>query len=130
MFCFSFKGAKHISFPFQCSNFAGQLTVGFPWWSSGIKKRWSLGRARLFATAWTVAHQARLSMGFCRQAYWSGWPCPFPGDLPDLRMAATSLLSAALASGFFTTSTAWQALTRMLFAFFTPIVSLVYKKFF
>ena len=38
---------------------------------------------RLFATLWTVAHQAPLSMGFFRQEYWSGLPCPPPGDLPD-----------------------------------------------
>ena len=38
---------------------------------------------RLFATLWTVAHQAPLSMGFSRQEYWSGLPFPPPGDLPD-----------------------------------------------
>ena len=38
---------------------------------------------RLFATPWTVARQAPLSMGFSRQEYWSGVPCPPPGDLPD-----------------------------------------------
>jgi len=32
---------------------------------------------------WTVAHQAPLSMGFSRQQYWSGLPCPPPGDLPN-----------------------------------------------
>ena len=37
----------------------------------------------LFATPWTVARQAPLSMGFSRQEYWSGLPCPPPGDLPD-----------------------------------------------
>ena len=36
-----------------------------------------------FATPWTVAHQAPLSMGFLRQEYWSGLPFPSPGDLPD-----------------------------------------------
>ena len=36
------------------------------------------------ATPWTVACQAPLSMGFSRQAYWSGFPFPSPGDLPDL----------------------------------------------
>ena len=35
---------------------------------------------RLFATPWTVAHQAPLSTGFSRQGYWSGLPCPPPGD--------------------------------------------------
>ena len=38
----------------------------------------------LFATLWTVAHQASLSMGFSRQEYWSGLPFPPPGDLPNL----------------------------------------------
>ena len=39
-------------------------------------------RVRQFATQWTIARQA-LSMGFSRQEYWSGLPCPPPGDLPD-----------------------------------------------
>ena len=43
----------------------------------------SLSRVRLFATPWTVAHQASLSVGFTRQEYWSGLPFPTPGDLPD-----------------------------------------------
>ena len=38
---------------------------------------------RLFATPWTVAYQAPLSMGFSRQEYWSGLPFPSPGDLSD-----------------------------------------------
>ncbi len=42
-----------------------------------------LSRVRLFATPWTVAHQAPLSMGFSRQEYWSGLPFPTPGDLPN-----------------------------------------------
>ena len=48
--------------------------------------RWNcqpLSCAWLFATAWTVAHQAPLSMGFSRQEYWSGLPFPYPGDLPN-----------------------------------------------
>ena len=43
----------------------------------------SLSCARLFATPWTVACQAPLSMGFSRQESWSGLPFPSPGDLPD-----------------------------------------------
>ena len=43
----------------------------------------SLSCVRLFATPWTVAHQAPPSMGFYRQKYWSGLPFPSPGDLPD-----------------------------------------------
>ena len=40
----------------------------------------SLNRVRLFATPWTVAYQAPLSMGFSRQEYWSGLPFPSPGE--------------------------------------------------
>ena len=36
-----------------------------------------------FATPWTVAYQALLSMGFSRQEYWSALSFPSPGDLPD-----------------------------------------------
>ena len=43
----------------------------------------SLSRVQLFATLWTVAHQALPSMGFSRQEYWSGLPLPSPGDLPN-----------------------------------------------
>ena len=45
------------------------------------------------ATAWTVAHQAPLSMGFLKQGYWSGLPFPSPGDLPN---PGTKLRSPAL----------------------------------
>ena len=38
---------------------------------------------RLSVTPWAVAHQAPLSMEFSRQEYWSGWPFPTPGNLPD-----------------------------------------------
>ena len=43
----------------------------------------SLSHVRLFATPWTVAHQASQSMGFPMQECWSGLPFPSPGDLPD-----------------------------------------------
>ena len=46
---------------------------------------------RLFVMLWTVAHQAPLSMGFSRQEYWSGLPCPPPGDLPHSGIKPTSL---------------------------------------
>ena len=51
----------------------------------------SLSHVRLFATQWTVAHQAPLSMGFSRQEYWSGLPFPAPGDFPDSGIEPTSL---------------------------------------
>ena len=49
-----------------------------------------LSRVRLFATLWTVARQAPLSMGFPRQEYWSGFPFLSPGDLPDPRIEPRS----------------------------------------
>ena len=42
-----------------------------------------LSRVQLFATPWTVARQAPLSVGFLRQEYWRGLSFHFPGDLPD-----------------------------------------------
>ena len=59
---------------------------------------------QLFATLWTVARQASLSMGFSRQEYWSGLPFSPLGDLPDSEIKPRSLMSPALAGGFFTTS--------------------------
>ena len=47
----------------------------------------------LFATPWTVAFQAPLSMGFSRQEYWNGLLCPPPGDLPDPGIKPVSLIS-------------------------------------
>ena len=46
----------------------------------------------LFAMLWTIACQASLSMGFFRWEYWSGLPCPPPGDLPDPRIKLRDLL--------------------------------------
>ena len=43
----------------------------------------SLSQVQIFATPWTVAHQAPLSMGFSRQEYWNGLPFPSPANLPD-----------------------------------------------
>ena len=51
---------------------------------------------RLFATLWTIVCQAPLSVGFSRQEYWSGLPCPPPGDLPDLGIEPTTPASPAL----------------------------------
>ena len=65
---------------------------------------------QLCVTLWTVACQAPLSMGFSRQEYWSGLLCPPPGDLPDLGVEPMSLMSPALAGGFFTISATWDDL--------------------
>ena len=62
-----------------------------------------LSHVRLFATPWTVARQAPLSMGFPRQDSWSGLLCPSPGGLPHPGSETGFLRSPALA--FFTTVT-------------------------
>ena len=56
--------------------------------------------AQLCAILWTVACQAPLPMGFSRQEYWSRWPWPPPGDLPDPGTEPRSLMSLALAGVF------------------------------
>ena len=50
-----------------------------------------------FVSLWIIASQAPLSMGFSRQEYWSGLPCPPPGELLDPGIKPTSLTSPALA---------------------------------
>ena len=51
-------------------------------------------RVRLFETPWTVACQALLSMGFSRQEYWSGFPCPPPrGSSPPRDWTHVSCIS-------------------------------------
>ena len=65
--------------------------------SSEVK---SLSCVRLFATLWSVAHQAPLSMGFSRQEYWSGLPFPSPGNLsnPGIESRSPTLWADALTS--------------------------------
>ena len=81
----------------------------------------------LFVTLWTVARQAPLSMGFFRKEYWSGLPCPPPGDLPDPGIEPMYLMSPALAAGFFALSPTWKKPTytycAMLCLIVTPWIS-------
>ena len=58
-----------------------------------------LSHVRLFATLWTIARQAPLSLEGPRQEYWNALPSPTPGDLPDPGMEP---MSPALAGRFFT----------------------------
>ena len=59
---------------------------------------------QLCATLWTVACQALLSMGFSRQEYWSGLPCPPLRDLLHPGIEPMCLMAPDLAGVFFTTS--------------------------
>ena len=64
------------------------------------------------ATLWIVARQASLSMGFSRKEYWSGLPCPSPGDPPNPGIKLESLKSPALVDRFFTTVATWEVITQ------------------
>ena len=63
----------------------------------------SLSCVQLFATLWTVALQAPLSLGFSRQEYWSRLPFPTLRDLPDAGTEHASPVFSVLADRFFTT---------------------------
>ena len=87
-------------------NLAGYNTNIYPLTHSSLCLRlcaWMLSCVQLFGTPWTAAHQALLSIEFSRQEYWSGLPFPTPGNLPDPGIKNASLVSTALAGGFFTT---------------------------
>ena len=64
---------------------------------------------QLFVTLRMVACQDPLSMGFSSHEYWSMLPCPPPRDLPNLGFKPMSLISPALADGFFINSATWEA---------------------
>ena len=59
--------------------------------------------------SWSIARQAPPSMEFSGPEYWSGLPFPPPGDRPHPRIKHMSLVSLALAGGFFHTGTIWEA---------------------
>ena len=63
-----------------------------------------LSHVQLFATPWTVVHQAPLSMEFPRQEKWSGFPFPPLGHFPNAEIKPTSLVFPALVGRFFTTA--------------------------
>ena len=70
-------------------------------------------RVQLFATPWTAAGQAPLSMGSSRQEYWSVLLCPPPEDLLNPGIETVSLISSALTGRFFPTNATWEALNQM-----------------
>ena len=64
---------------------------------------------QLFAILWSMVCQVFWSMGFSRQESWYWLPFPPPGDLPDQGSEPVSLVSPALAGGFFTANATWEA---------------------
>ena len=70
--------------PGTCSCSVHTYWIGLNYYSLlGWSEVKLLSRVRLFATPWTVAYEAPLSIEFSRQEYWSGLPYPPPRDLPD-----------------------------------------------
>ena len=75
--------------------------------TSGCAPRYSIMSTPFvtpWTVTWTVAHQTPMSMGFPRQEYWSGLPCPPPGDLPNSRTEPSSPVAPVLAGRFLTTA--------------------------
>ena len=88
-----------------------------------------LSRVCLFATPWTVACQAPLSIGFSRQEYWSGLQFPALGDLPNSGIELESLVCPALESGFFTTAAPAKSKVRGLVIFLREVMAITYEHF-
>ena len=77
-----------------------------------------------FATLWTVAHQAPLSMGFLRQEYWSRLPFPSPGDFPEPEIKPVYPL---LACGFFATEPPGEPICCQLYCLISKKDALILK---
>ena len=74
----------------------------------------SLSCVQLFATPWTIARQAPLSLEFSRQKYWSGFQFPTPGDCPDTGILPASPASPTLADRVFTTAPPYNSAIPLL----------------
>ena len=94
---FPYSSLQDIEYSSLC------YTAGHCWFTYFILHAQFLSLAWLFATPWTVACQASLSMGFPRQEYWRRFPFPPSGDLPCPGIEPTSPVSPALGGEFFTT---------------------------
>ena len=81
---------KHRLSPFR-------LSILHTWISIHTCVLTCFSRVWLCATVWNVARQAPLSLGFSRQEYWNGFPCPPPGDFSDPEIEIVSLTYPALA---------------------------------
>ena len=115
----------HLSFSFCITQMRTVLTLrafleGLNVFTVMVSAQWPwrvcclFSHVQLLTSPWIVARQSPLSMGFSRQEYWSGLPFPSPGDLPYPGIKPAFLLSPALAGGFFTASTTWEANVVMI----------------
>ena len=90
---------------------AGSLS--YCWHTMKVVHAYVVSLVWLFVIPWTIVCQTPLSMGFSRQEYWSRLPFPPPGDLINPGIKPMSLVSPALADGFFTTNGDWEAEAHM-----------------
>ena len=96
LYIFFWKVSTQILCPFL-------ICLSFYYWVVCVCVLSRFSRVWLFVIPWTTACLAPLSMGFSRQEYWSGLPCPPSGNLPNPGIESMSPVSPALAGGFFTT---------------------------
>ena len=99
-----FISPKFLGFQIPSSSFSFNCSLPCPWIGPVIRLLCVLSLSRVwpFATLWTVAHLAPLSMGSSQQEYWSGLPFPPLGDLPTPRIKPMATRFSWLAGGFFT----------------------------
>ena len=91
----------------MCSKTQGRVVVTAALGFSHAVTCSCFSHVRLFATLWTVDHQAPLSMGFSRQEYWNGLPCPPPGDLSHPGSNLHLLCLLHWQEGSFITTATW-----------------------
>ena len=89
----------------DCSSMPGWVSI-CPSYTNGL----NVAQVMTLQPHGPIAHQGPLSMGLSRQEYWNGLPFPTPEDLPYPGIKPKSLMSPALADGFFITSTTWEVL--------------------
>ena len=85
-----------------------------------------LSHVRFFASLWTVASQAPLSLEFSRQEYWSALPFHAVGGLPGAGIKPGSLMSSALVGGFFPTEPPLSSPLQEKFA--SPVLTVQKKR--
>ena len=112
IFFFESQGEKSLLYSFNICFYELQLQLAHFhtsrfFWKQKRRKRKKKNSSRfsyvqLFATPWTVARQAPLSIGLPRQEYWSGLPFPSPGNPPNPGIEPGSPVTAASAGEFFT----------------------------
>ena len=93
------------------SNHLTSFTLSSKW--ASVKVKVLVTKSCLFATPWTLVHQAPLFMEYSRQEYWSEWPFSFPGDLPNSDCTWVSCIAGRFFTVWATRYLAWASETDM-----------------